>query len=115
MTDNPPPESTIEDEFRSLGTNLVETLRSLWDSPERKKVQEEIEQGLAQLAETLKSEADTFKQSPTGQRLQSDLDELGKRVRTGEAESAAREEILKALRLINTELGKAAEQIKRRP
>jgi hypothetical protein len=114
MTDNPPPQGTIEDEFRTLGKNLLDTLRTMWDSPERKKVQEEIEQGLNQLADTLKAEADTFKQSPTGQRLQSDLNDLHQRVRSGEAETAAREEILKALRAINTELGKVADQIKRR-
>jgi len=113
MTDNSPPESTIEDEFRILGANLLETLRSFWDSPERKQVQQEIEQGLTQLADTLKAEADTFKQSSTGQRLKSDLEDLQQRVRSGQAESKAREEILKALRTVNTELGKVAEQMKR--
>lgn len=113
MTENPPPESTIEDEFRNLGKNLLDTLHSFWDSPERMKVQEEIEQGLSQLSDTFKSEVDTFKESPTGQRLKTDMENLGQRVRTGEAETKAREEILKALRKVNEELGKVAEQIKR--
>jgi hypothetical protein len=113
MTDNPPPESTIEDEFRNLGKNLLDTLHSFWDSPERKKVQEEIEQGLSQLTDTFKSEMDTFKESPTGQRLKKDMENLGQRVRSGEAETKAREEIIKALRMVNDELGKVVEQIKR--
>lgn len=106
MTENPQNEGKISDEFRTLGENLLKALNSVWDSPERKKLQQEIEDGLNQLATTLRSEASTFNESSTGQQLKSDFEDLRQRVRSGEAEAKAREELLKALKLINAELDK---------
>lgn len=106
MTENPQNEGNLSEEFRALGENLLKTLHSVWDSPERRKLQQEIEDGLNQLATTLKSEASSFNESTTGQQLKSDFEDLRQRVRSGEAEAKAREELLKALKLINTELDK---------
>jgi len=103
MTENPEPESDIASEFRQLGENLVNTLRSLWESPERQRLQDEIENGLGELASTLKVEAATFKESTAGQRIERDLQDLQQRISSGEV----REELLKALKLINFELQKA--------
>lgn len=105
--DNPENPNDIADEFRALGENLARTLRTAWESPERKKLQDEIEQGLAELTAKLRVEAETFQQSTTGQQLKSDLDDLRQRVQSGEAADKAREELLKALKIINTELEKA--------
>lgn len=106
MSENPENENPIAEEFRNLGINLMNTMRAAWESPERKKLQGEIEEGLTALAATIKMEANTFTESPTGQRLKNDLDEWAQRVRSGEAEGKAREEIIRALKLINTELEK---------
>ena len=46
---NPNPEPGLADDLRDLGNNLVELLRTAWDRPERKKLREEIESGLAEL------------------------------------------------------------------
>ena len=108
MTENPQNEGNISEEFRALGENLLKTLHSVWDSPERKRLHQEIEDGLTQLATTLRAEASSFNESPTGQQLKSDFEDLRQRVRSGEAEAKAREELLKALKLINDELSKAA-------
>ena len=102
MTENPGPDSDIASEFRQLGENLVNTLRSLWESPERQKLQDEIENGLGEMAVTLKAEASAFKESPAGQRIKSDLQDLQVRMDSGEV----REELLKALKLINSEMQK---------
>jgi uncharacterized membrane protein YccC len=107
MTDDPKGEGSISDEFRSLGENLVKTLRAVWDSPERKKLQQEIEDGLAEVAALLKTEASNISASPTGQQLKSEFEDLRQRVRSGEAEAKAREELLKALKIVNAELEKA--------
>ena len=107
MSDNPQHEGDISEEFRALGENLLKALHSVLDSPERRRLQQEIEDGLSQLATTLKTEASNFKESPTGQQLKSDFEDLRQRVRSGEAEAKAREELLKALKLVNAELDKA--------
>lgn len=105
-----PQEERLRDEFRSLGENLVNTLRSAWDSPERQRLQKELESGLNELGSTIRREAEHIKQSPTGQQLRSDVEDLGQRVRSGEAEAKLREELLSALKMINTELEKVSKR-----
>ncbi|MCI0521172.1 MAG: hypothetical protein L0Z70_13075 [Chloroflexi bacterium] len=108
MDENIPPRENLGEEFAALGQNLVKALRSAWDSPERKTLQEEIEKGLGELGQTLKSETDRFAQSPSGQRMKEEVEDFHQRVRSGEAEEKARQELLNALRLINSELEKVA-------
>jgi small-conductance mechanosensitive channel len=112
MDDQKTTHEDLAEEFRNLGKNLVEALRSAWDSPERQKLQKELEEGLTAAAGTLKEEAVKFSQSQSGQQLKSDLEELHQRVKLGEAETATRKEILEALRTINAELEKAAKKWK---
>jgi hypothetical protein len=113
MSENPQNNESLSDAFHKLGVNLVKTLRSAWDTPERKKLQQEVEESLVSLSATVKNELDTFNESPTGQRLKADVEDLRQRVRTGEAETQVRQEILKAIQLVNTELENAAARIRR--
>ena len=106
MTEGQQPDNNLSDEFRNLGHNLINAMRAAWDNPERKKLQQEIEDGLEEFASTVKAEADHFSQSPTGQRLRSDVEGLQERVRTGEVETKVRDELLNALRTVNAELEK---------
>jgi uncharacterized protein YukE len=106
--DQPENRPDLTDEFRALGENLARTLNAFWDSPERKKLQEEIESGLTELAATLRGEAEAFQQSPAAQQFKSDVEDIRQRVQSGEAAEKAREELLKVLKTINTELDKVA-------
>lgn len=106
-TQNKPQGSDIADELRELGLKLKEILRTAWESPERKKVQQEIESGLTELGDTLNKAVNEFSESPTGQTLKADMEDFSQRVRSGQVESQVRDEILKALRLVNDELRKA--------
>jgi hypothetical protein len=106
MSENPTPENDLVNEFRTLGKNLVEALRTTWESPERKKLEKEISDGLSDLANTLRTEANQLKDSPAGQRLKSDFDDLRQRVSSGEVENQVRSELLGALRTVNQELQK---------
>jgi hypothetical protein len=113
MSDTPPPsQDSISEEFRRLGENLIDTLRAAWDSPERKRLHQEVSEGLDELAKTIRMEIETFEESPTGQRLRSDVEDLRQRIRTGEMESKLRTEMLNALRLVNEELHKVSEHWK---
>jgi len=111
MDDKPSSEESLADEITNLGQNLIKTLHAAWESPERKKLQQEIETGLSELAQTLQQEADTFAESPTGQRMKSDLDELRQKVRNSEAEAKIRSELLEAFKVVNTELQKVASRL----
>ena len=112
-TPNEPQKSDIAEELRALGLHLREMLRTAWESPERKRVQEEIQSGLAELGETVNKAVDEFSESPTGQSLKSDYDDFSERLRTGQVESKVREEILKVLRMVNAEFGKATQETKK--
>jgi hypothetical protein len=107
MSENEPSENDLTEEFRKLGKNLADALRTAWESPERKKFQQEIENGINELGTTLNKEFGTFMESPTGQRLKSDVQDLGEHLRTSEAQQRAREEILSALRRANIEIQQA--------
>jgi hypothetical protein len=120
MNDNPTPENQssatgsepgLNEEFGTLGKNLLNLLRVAWERPERQKLQMEIEGGLNEMAETFRKEAKNFSDSQVGQRIKSDLDDLGERVRSGEVETKVRSELLGALKVINTELEKAANNL----
>ena len=106
MPEKQPPEGDLSAEFRELGKNLSDALRTAWERPERKQLQQEIEQGLKEFGKTLRQEADSFSESPTGQRLKEDADDLRERVRSGQVEEKARSELLEALRTINVQLQK---------
>ncbi len=110
MTENQPTEDNLLNEFRDLGNNLMEALKTGWDRPERQKLQNDIASGLDELGRTLKREVDNFTGSPTGQRMKTDLDDLGERIRSGEVETKARTELVHALQTINTELRKVIAQ-----
>lgn len=115
MTEIPPPEENLSDEFRDLGKNLVKILQNAWDRPERRKLQQELESGLSEMADTLKREAKSAAESPTGQRIRSDLDDLGEKVRSGQVETKVRDELLSALKTVNAELDKVSRHLASTP
>jgi len=110
MSENKPPENDLAEEFRKLGKNLAEAMRTAWESPERKKFQQEIEEGINTMGTTLRNEFGTFVESPTGQRLRSDVEGFGEHIRTGEAQQRARDELLAALKHANNEIQRATER-----
>jgi hypothetical protein len=81
MTEERPPEENLTDELRRLGKNLSEALRSAWESPERRRLQQELE-----------------------------VEDVRQKVRSGEAETRVREELVNALRTVNAELQKVSER-----
>jgi hypothetical protein len=113
MSETPPKQENLTDALHKLGENLIQTLQAAWDSPERKKITQEIEVGLTDISSTVKRETEHFSESPTGQQLKSDVDDLRERVRSGETEAQLRQELLKALDLVNSELEKAASRLRK--
>ncbi len=104
MSETKKNEDILADEFRNLGKNLAEVMRAAWESPERKNIQAEIETGLDDLGKSLNHEVNSFRQSPSGQRLKEDVEELNQRIRNGEVTTKARDELLAALKRANEEL-----------
>ncbi len=111
MSEDKKPEDSLINEFHTLGENLVNTFRAAWDNPERKSLQQEIEDGLIEMRTTIKQEAESFHESPTGQRLKSDIDGFQEWVKSSNTEDQIREELIKALKIANTELKKVTDKL----
>jgi hypothetical protein len=108
MPEDTTPENDLTAEFRRLGENLRGALRAAWESEERHAVQSEIERGLHQAAGAVREAAEDLRASPAGRRLRSEMEGLEARIRSGELQAKTRDEILKALRMLNAELEKLA-------
>jgi len=109
------PEGEVTEEFRRLGDNLKEILRAVWESAERRKLQNEIQAGLAELEASLNKTAQEIRESRTGRRLETELKDFSSRVRTGEVETELRENLLSLLREVNSKLEKSSGPTSERP
>ena len=101
------PNDNISEQLNELGKNLRTALHAAWESEERRKLQKEIEDGLANLGESLSQAAKEFSDSPTGQSLKTDVKDMRDRWQSGEMGSKVRSEVTEALRKVNEELQKA--------
>jgi hypothetical protein len=110
MTEGKKPEADIRDEFSAFGDNLKKALNAAWQSEERVKAQQEIETGINQLGKALNDFATSFSASEAGQKVKEEVDEFSERLRSGEVEAKARQELVKVLKTLNTELGKVADR-----
>ena len=104
MSEEKPHNESLPDEFQALGKNLVEAMRAAWESPERKRLQQEIESGLVELESAIKREAENFSNSPTGQQVKNDVNKIGEKINTSETPELIRQELIKALQAANFEL-----------
>lgn len=107
------PGGDVASEFIHLGENLKNVLQAAWESEERKRLQKEIEAGLVELGRSLNQTVKEYQESPAGQRLRSEAEELRGRIRSGEVEASLREHLLAVLRKVNAELEKAAGEVSR--
>lgn len=106
-----PDENSAEDvsaEWQNLGQNLKNVFQNTWESEERRKLQEDIEAGLSDFASSINKAVEDFKETPTGQRLKTDVEDFHERVKSGEVEVKAREELAAVLQKINSELEKVS-------
>ena len=105
MSDSQQPDLTSQ--FRELGENLKSMFQSAWESEEATKLKEEMKEGLTELGTAANQALEDFNVSEAGQKIKAEAEDFKTRVESGEVETKARDEISKALNLINAELQKA--------
>jgi hypothetical protein len=107
MTSTPPPaEGELSEEFRKLGENLKQAAHTAWHSEESQKLRQELRTGLRALEVGLKGAAEDLTTGETGQRLKSDVHNFSEKVKSGDVEHKLRQELLAALRAMNSTLEK---------
>ncbi|MFP3854320.1 MAG: hypothetical protein ACLFWD_08520 [Anaerolineales bacterium] len=96
--------SQLEDALRRLGDNLVALGQTAWESPEGRRIRDDIGKGLKQAEDGFQRATDRFKQSETGQRLEEDLHRIKYGLESGKLENNARSEIASLIERLNQNL-----------
>ena len=102
---------SLRDEFQALGENLKAILNAAWESEERKKFQSELEAGMRELGTAMNDFADDIRSSQTGETIRREAADFHERVKSGEVEEKAREEVVKVLQGLNDEINKAVDKM----
>ncbi|MGD8732598.1 MAG: hypothetical protein PVI81_03880 [Anaerolineales bacterium] len=95
---------SFEKQFERLGENLRKAVEEAWQSEERKKISEDLESGIQELGDALNRTANEFVESPTGQRMQAEVDEWSRRVQEGEVAEKVESELMHVLERLNSKL-----------
>lgn len=103
-------EGDLAEELRQLGNNLKATLQTAWESEERRKVQQEIEEGLAELGRVLQQASTEFDADEVGQEVKTEVSRIREGLESGEIQGRVRADLLTALRGINEELNNFKDQ-----
>jgi hypothetical protein len=94
----------LGDAFQRLGENLQKMVQHAWASDTRRQLQRELETGLGQLERSVRDLAAQVAESEPGRKVQRHVEDIQSKVETGELEDKARQELVRALARINSEL-----------
>jgi hypothetical protein len=102
------PESDLSEEFRRLGQNLKQAAEAAWTGPEGQRLRGEIKAGLQALEKGINDTAVEMTTGETGQKIKTEVNEFSERVRSGQVEKQLRQDLLSALRSLNSHFDQAA-------
>jgi hypothetical protein len=103
-------ESEIVEEFKRLGHQFADTLESMWNSDERRRMETEIRAGVRTFADEVDRVLRDARQSPAATRVKEEAVGMKERVETGELSDRARTGVVQGLRWLSHELERLAEQ-----
>lgn len=100
----------VAEEFKKLGQNLSNTLQSLLDSDEARRIEGEVRKGLTGFADEVEKFVRDAANSPSAQRLKEDAKDMGKRVENSDVTRQAQDGVVSGLRWMSLELDKLAQR-----
>lgn len=100
----------IVDEFKRLGRQFADTLESVFNSDEARRVEGEVRAGMKSFAGEVEKAFNQAKESPAAARMKEEATGAKERVEAGEFGRKAQEGMVSGLRWLSTELEKLAEQ-----
>ncbi len=107
MSAEPDDTSDVRAELNRLAANLKATLAAARRSPELRRLQQDLEQGLEEVQARLKDALQEVAASPAVRRARQEAEEIAARVRAGELEEGMRRELAQALERLNHALEQA--------
>ena len=104
------PDTDIAEEFKRLGRQFADTLESMWNSEERRRMEAEIREGVRTFANEVDKVVRDARQSPAATRVKEEAVGVKERVESGDVTNRAREGVVQGLRWLSHELERLAEQ-----
>jgi hypothetical protein len=105
----------VADEFKRLGRQFADTLESIFNSEEARRIETEVRAGMKSFADEVEKAFHQAKESPTTTRVKEEAAGMKDRVETGEFGRKAQEGMVNGLRWLSTELDKLANQFTAAP
>jgi len=90
--------------FRRLGKNIRDVMDDAWNSEERVRLTDELEEGLADVGAALDDAARRVAEHPETKRLIDEVDDFSDRVRSGALAAELKREFLEAMDELNTRI-----------
>jgi hypothetical protein len=103
-------ESEIVEEFKNLGRQFADTLESMWNSEERRRMETEIRAGVRTFADEVDRVIRDARQSQAATRMKEEASGVKERVESGDVPRRAQEGVVQGLRWLSHELERLAEQ-----
>ena len=104
MTEEKKSKDEIGDEFEKLGENIRQAVRGVWESEERKRIGQEIHDGLVEIGEAFTSLGDEVIESPGVQRVRDEVDDFSERIQSGDVAQKINDDLVSLLQTINQKL-----------
>jgi hypothetical protein len=103
-------EPDLVEEFKNVGRQLADTLRTAWGSQERQRLESEIREGVKLFADEVSKAVHEVKASPVAQRARQEASHIKEKVEKGEVSHKARANMAQGLHWLSEELEKLAKQ-----
>lgn len=106
MTDPAENKESISDELSKLGENLKKTIQAMWESEERKKATQGLEQGLADIGKAFDEVAQEVTKGEAAEKIRQEVGDIQERIKSGKLEERVREDLVLTLKKVNDEFNK---------
>lgn len=104
------PQPDLVDEFKNVGRQFAETIRTAWASQERQRIEAEIREGVKLFADEVSKAVHEVKDSPPAQRAKEEASNIKGKVESGEIAQKARVNLAQGLHWLSEELERLSQQ-----
>jgi hypothetical protein len=99
----------VVEELRNLGRQFGETVRTAWDSEERRNFEQEVREGVQTFAQEVDKAFKEVAASDTAERARSEAVEIKDKAKSADLGQKTQSSLAKGLRWFSDELGKLAD------
>ena len=104
-------ERNVAEELNNLGKQFVSVIRTAWESEDRKRIQDEIMEGLQKFGDEITHTLQKASESETGKEVTAKAEKVITDVKASDVADDVRKGLLSGLDALNVELGKLSEKL----